>query len=250
MTQTYLRIVPLVLALMLAAGLVAGSASAAGPTNTTCDGGTIAAGSYRSLTISGDCSLPDSGTVTVNGGLQLAPGSSLNGATPATLVVRGGVSVGSGAALVLGCDPEVGCEVTTQPQINGGLTANQALAVILHNATVRGKVSIQGGGGGVTCDPLLMGGPAYMDIENSQISGGATITGVESCWMGFIRNSVSGTVNISGNTLADPDAIEVVTNSIRGSLVCTGNDPIAKIGDSEGELNNVSGRKVGECAAL
>ena len=249
MTQLYLRLVPIVLALMLGAGLLAGSASAA-PTNATCDGGTIAAGRYTSLTITGDCSLPDSGTVTVNGGLQLAPDSSLNGATPANLVVHGNVSVGSGAALVLGCDPEVGCEVTTEPQITGGLTANGALAVIVHNATIRGNVSIQGGGGGVSCDPLLMGGPAYMDLENSQISGGVSITGVNSCWMGFIRNSVSGTVNISGNTLADPDAIEVVTNSIRGSLVCTGNDPIAKIGDSEGAPNNVTGSKVGECAPL
>ena len=251
--MTLSRLIPLLAVALLAIALTSGSVmakSAAAPGASTCTGGTVAAGSYTSLTITGDCSLPDSGTVTVNGGLTIAPGASFNAMTTGTLIVRGGVTVGEGAAFALGCSPETGCDVATNDQISGGLTANQALAVILHSDTIRGHVAINGGGGGVTCDPLLFGGPAFMDIEDSTISGGVSVTGVESCWLGLFRNHVSGSVNVANNTLADPDATEVATNDIRGSLMCSNNSPAAQIGDSEGFPNTVTGQKQGECAGL
>ena len=57
---------------------------------------------------------------------------------------------------------------------------------------------------------------------------------------------------ISGlkNELVDPDGNEYVTNTIRGSLNCSGNVPSAQVGDSEGEPNVVTGAMTGECAQL
>ena len=52
--------------------------------------------------------------------------------------------------------------------------------------------------------------------------------------MGFIRNTVNGSVNLNNNMLADPDGNEYVTNTINGGLNCSGNDPAPQVGDSEG----------------
>jgi hypothetical protein len=63
-------------------------------------------------------------------------------------------------------------------------------------------------------------------------------------------STAHGNVTIKNNTLADPDANEVVTNTISQSLVCTNNSPAAQSGDSGGDPNVVGGHKLGECAAL
>jgi len=50
--------------------------------------------------------------------------------------------------------------------------------------------------------------------------------------------------------LEDPDGNKYVTNTIYGSLNCSGNSPAPQVGDSEGNLNHVTGAKTGQCAAL
>jgi len=57
-------------------------------------------------------------------------------------------------------------------------------------------------------------------------------------------------VRLNDNTLLDEDANEYVTNVIHGSLQCVGNSPEAQAGDSEGEENQVTGAKTGQCAEL
>ena len=52
------------------------------------------------------------------------------------------------------------------------------------------------------------------------------------------------------NVLADPDGNEYVTNTIHGSLICSGNSPAPQQGDSEGLLNIVTGRKGGQCSGV
>ena len=49
------------------------------------------------------------------------------------------------------------------------------------------------------------------------------MTGIHSCWLGFIRNHMSGNAIFVGNVLADPDANEFVTNTIDRNLICIGN---------------------------
>ena len=65
------------------------------------------------------------------------------------------------------------------------------------------------------------------------IHGGVTISGYDGFWFGFIRNHVRGTVSLSDNVLVDPDGNEYVTNTIHGSLNCSGNSPAPQVGDSE-----------------
>jgi hypothetical protein len=90
----------------------------------------------------------------------------------------------------------------------------------------------------------------FSTVEDNVIRGGATINGYSAFWLGFIRNTVRGTVTLTNNVMGDPDANEYVTNTIRGSLVCFGDVPAPQVGDSEGLPNVVTGRKIGQCAGL
>jgi hypothetical protein len=174
--------------------------------------GTLASGTYHKLVV---------------------PAGATCDGTNATVVVRGGVSVGPGATFILGFE-----EGGSTGTINGGIVASGASSVQVHFARVNGGVSIQGGEG------------FFSTVEDSVIHGGATINGYRGFWLGFIRNTVSGTVTLSNNVMDDPDANEFVTNTIRGNLVCFGNSPAPQVGDSEGLPNVVSGQKVGQCAGL
>jgi hypothetical protein len=148
----------------------------------------------------------------------------------------------SGATFVLGSE-ESGWTTGT---IGGGVHASDAASVQIHFATINGGIDIHGGAG-----PF---GPPFdvtwNAIEDNVIHGGARVTGYDGFWMGFIRNHVSGTVRMTDNTLVDPDGNEYVTNVIHGSLMCSGNSPAPQIGDSEGELNVVTGAKTGQCSSL
>jgi hypothetical protein len=47
--------------------------------------------------------------------------------------------------------------------------------------------------------------------------------------------------------MLDPDAMEIVTKTIMGSLRCSGNSPAPQTGESGGLPNVVSGNKLGQC---
>lgn len=73
---------------------------------------------------------------------------------------------------------------------------------------------------------------------------------VHSCWFGLIRSQIGGSVRIAHNRMGDPDAMEIVTNTIAGNLACFDNVPHAQVGDSGGAPNVVGGQKRGECRSL
>ncbi len=153
--------------------------------------------------------------------------------------------------MALGCAEDVGCDGHGVVQIGQSIRSTGALAVLLHFVKVGGNVVIDGGGGGVTCEPNeITQGPAYVVVEDSTIGQSVQVTNLESCWLGIIRDKVGGSVTDQNNTFADPDANEIVTNRIGQSLNCSGNSPAAQQGDSEGAPNIVGGHKNGECAAL
>ncbi len=239
--------------LVFAAGeMSAVSAAPSHSAKATCSGGAIAPGTYTSLKITGVCAIPD-GVVVVRGGLRIEQNGLLDAHSPtATLIVYGGATVERNGIFILGCSPAFGCATTTNDRVYGGVRAYAPLALLFHSNTIRGGVKLLGGGGGVNCapSPLLMGSPIYSTFEDNHISGGVTVKGYESCWFGFIRNTTHGTVTLINNTLADPDAMEVVTNKITGNLVCSGNSPAPQLGDSGGQPNMVTGRKIGQCAHL
>ena len=257
------------LAALLAAGGVAVvlpllpvAASAAGG-NATCSGGSVAAGTYQSLTVTGFCSV-DSGPVTVTKNLTVAHGAALVAAFGGSdLNVGGNLTVGSHAILVLGCEPEaficfndpdqtVGT-LSTNDHVGGNFTADGALMVLAHHNIIGGNVTQSGGGGGVNCSTFPLGPdgpPAYSTYEDNTIRGNASVTGLRTCWLGFIRNAVTRNVNFNSNVTFDPDGNEVVTNSVGSNLNCSGNSPAPQVGDSAGSPNTAGGKATGQCAGL
>jgi hypothetical protein len=184
----------------------------AAPAASTCDG-TLASGKYHKLVV---------------------PAGATCDGTEANIDVRGGVRVGEGATFVLGSE-ELGADTGT---IRGGIRANAPASLQVHFAHISGGLKMHGGNG------------FFSTVEDSVIRGGATIHGYSGFWLGFIRNTVHGTVKLNNNQMDDPDANEYVTNTILGSLVCHNNSPAPQVGDSEGLPNIVSGRKVDQCAGL
>jgi hypothetical protein len=249
-------------ALVVAAGMLqfVSPAVSQAASGTTCTGGSVAAGSYSSLTISGFCAVA-AGTVNVANNVTVAPGGELVAAFGGSDVhVGGNVIVQSNGVLVLGCEPEAFVcindpdqntgTMTTHDTIGLNLTAQNALAVIVHASTIGLNTVVQGGGGGVTCDstiPNIPGPPAYIDFEDNTIGGNSTIQGVQSCWAGYIRNHVSRNVIYQQNSFADPDASELTTNNVGGNMICFGNAPQVQFGDSQGTPDVVGGKALGEC---
>jgi hypothetical protein len=206
------------LAAALAAVIFALPATAAGNA-TTCTG-VLAPGTYGKVVVPAGATCLSDGPV----------------------VVRGGLFVDAGATFVLGSEENA----VPTGTISGGVHATDAASVQIHFTSINGGVDVHGGSG-------PFGGPfdiTWNAIEDNVINGGATIEGYNGFWMGFIRNTVSGSVNLNGNVLVDPDGNEYVTNTIHGSLNCSGNSPAPQIGDSEGSANTVTGAKTGQCSGL
>lgn len=242
------------------AALATPATAAAAPTAMTCHGGSIPAGAYSSVTIAGLCML-NQGDVTVTGNVTLAPGSGLNAAFGGSdLTVGHSLTVERGAILVLGCEPEAficfndpdqqNGTLATHDRIGQNLVADGALMMLIHHNRIGRNLSQTGGGGGNTCDNFPLGPdgpPAYSTYEDNRIGGNAAINGVQTCWMGFIRNHVANNVIYNDVVTNDPDGNELTSNVISRNLNCSGDDPRPQFGDSQGATNVVGGRQNGQC---
>jgi hypothetical protein len=206
---------------LAAAGLVVGiSANGAAAANVTRCTDFLAPGTYQRVVVPAGASCFSDGGVTIRGGLFVEPG----------------------ATFVLGSEEAPGDNGT----ISGGVHATNPANLQIHFMTINGGVDSRGGSG-------PSGGPfeiTWNAIEDNHINGGVNISGYNGLWFGFIRNHVNGSVTLNDNVLEDLDGNEYVTNTIHGSLRCTGNSPAPQIGDSEGSLNHVTGAKKGQCAAV
>lgn len=251
-----LRSAVVLLALTVVA-VAASSAVAARPASATCSGGTIVAGTYSSLKVTGVCVF-GGGTVTIRHNLVVAAGASLNdhAASPLTTVhVGGNVLVGKGGILGFGTYNPAAPHDSV---VDGNVIANQPLSLYISFATIHGNLISHGGGSGVT------GEFRNFPTKDNTIDGNAVIEGWTGGWIGFIRNHVGGNVIFSKNKSVinglvnppvpgqvDPDSSEVMTNVIGRNLICQGNTPKAQVNpDDGGQPNTVGGRKIGECANL
>jgi hypothetical protein len=234
------------LALVIAGG--SGSARAAAP-GTTCSGGTISSGTYLALTVTGWCAVSDGAVVNVVGGLTVGSTGSLDASScSAQIAVSGGVAVEPGGLLNLGGSLHSGCSGNTDTVVTGGIAADHPTALVVHGSSITGGVVVAGSGSAPVC-----GVGHFVAVEDSQVSGGMSILGLDSCWFGLARDQISGTVRLDGNTFLDPDAMEILSNSINGKLECLGNSPVAtNIFDAPGpsEPNTVTGAETGECVGL
>jgi len=130
-------------------------------------------------------------------------------------------------------------------------------------ATFGGSVNQSSGGGGVTpgsggapatcitTPPGLfatMGNGVFSDYEDNRIGGYLRIAYVQTCWIGVLRNTVTGDVTDAHNVFSDPDANEALQNTVGGNIKCKGNSPAVQYGDSLASPNVVTGSASGECA--
>jgi hypothetical protein len=266
----------------LVVGLVAATPSLAtaapGPSvcTGTADSPGVLAGSFKNVLVEGFCAV-DGGAAVVNGNLTLAPGSALvaafyfddvDGTGTSSLRVTHNVYVEKGAAMVLGCfatsfpcidDPDQNNPTLSAAEFVGGnLVGTQALGIVAHDTTFGGDVTQTAGGGGVNCNPAgifaVFGSPVYTTYEDSSISGSLSITSMRSCWLGTARVRIRGNATYIGDKLADPDAIEVVSNNIAGNLDCRRNSMMWDSGDLSDSLfprqpqpNTVLGQRMGQC---
>ena len=228
----------------------------------------IAGGNYASLTVTTFCVVA-AGDVNVRGNLTVASGGALVAAfSGSNLHVGVNVLVQPGGILILGCEPErFDCfngSGTTHHSVGGNVVSNGALMVLAHASSIGGNVIQQGGGGGVNCQPLPFGPPAYTAYEDNTISGNAIVQGLHTCWSGFFRNAVGGNViwnnNITWDGTPEPpgdptlhgdeDGNEIANNPIKGNLNCFGNFPAIQFGDSVQPPNVVAGQVHGQCLAV
>ncbi len=233
------------------------------------------------MVVTGVCYMR-AGNIAVQRDVNIAPGAMLDAVTsgdpttgtpvvPATVEIGGSVYVGFGAALLFGCSPNITCTNPpgiTYDHIGGNLIAFGAQGVVVHSASVRGSISLFGGGGGTagsTCeaqkpkkpintalepwseDPTLDFTPVYSDLEDVTVGGSISMIGLTSCWLGSLRNEVRGNAVYIGNTMGDPDAMEVDNNLIGGGMFCFNNTPRVQFGDGASAPNIVSGFAAGEC---
>jgi hypothetical protein len=249
----------------------AASANASGPGDTTCAGslatpGILGSGTYGSVTVAGFCYVPPGSTIVVRGGVTvtatgffLASGLfdqqlGVQGAPTCdrSITIKDGLAVRPGGSLVLGDGEGSGCVTRTHTVVSDGLKANGAIDLVIHGVVVNGGLTSIGGGDHGPCNFAAPTGPVYLAVEDSQISGGATVAGYNACWLGFARNHINGGVKLMNNQLDDPDAMEILANSIRGGLACLGNSP-APTNVADGTLlepNSVTGPRTGQCAGL
>jgi hypothetical protein len=269
----------------LAVGLVAAPASvalAAGDAGPAICSGTFAhpgllTGTYsHGASIKGVCFV-DGGVATIKGDLTLTRGSALGaifanndvaGHGKSGLVVWGNVRVNGGATLFAGCLPtsspcaddpsKTDPTLSMAPYISGSIIEYSALGAVVHDAWIGGSVTQLGGGGGFNCTPtgvfVHLGSPVFSTYEDTTIKGSLTIADVRSCWMGTARVNLTGNATYINNQLADPDAIEIVSNNIHGDLICFRNSMAWDSSESPHSLypripqpNTVAGTRIGQC---
>jgi hypothetical protein len=198
------------------------------------------------VVVKGVCEVKD-GPATVKGSLTVASNSvfgAIFGHNDKThkgvsnLTVKGNVTVAKGATAFLGCeaahspcldDPNMkNPTLSNKVKIGGNLTSMGALAVIVHVTKIGGSVTQTGGGGGESCSSMpgifaVIKSPVFSDYEDDSIGGSVRISGLSSCWLGALRDKVAKNFTLTNNAMADPDAMEIGSNMIKGNLACTGN---------------------------
>ena len=267
----------LVVGAVMASGALALAAPASAATTTTCSGtfnspGVLSGHIVGNVVVSGVCFV-DGPPAVVVGNITVLPNSVLNatfalddvdGSGTTGLTVFGNLSVGAGALVALGCEPEAspcsddpdaneGGTLTGLVRINGNLTAIGAAGILVHASRIGGNVSQTGGGTWKSCDVPESGpwsaieSPPFSDYEDNAIGGNLLVQSVTSCWFGALRNRVTGNVTFTHLVMGDPDANENLTNVVLGNLACSGNNPVVQYGDSGGSPNQVFGNASGEC---
>jgi hypothetical protein len=177
------------------------------------------------------------------------------------LIVDRDLFVKKGGTLLLGCEAShftcLDDPHPKHPSLNshstvfGSLLGDRPLGIVVHNSSIEHNVNEVGGGGGVTCRPqgafAHFGSPVYSDYEDNFIRGNLWIRHIHSCWLGALRNFIATSSTVANNKMADPDAMEILSNVVLLNLVCFRNSPAVQFGDSHGKPNQVGRHALFEC---
>jgi hypothetical protein len=173
---------------------------------------------------------------------------------PSTITVGRNVTAAAGSLLGLGCQPPSytgnsahACAIDPDGHstitINGNVSATDAAAVLLNGVTVKGNVTLTGGGG-----------PIPWSIKNNTIGGNLTVSGQTTDWLGVLFNRIGKNTTLTDITVTDvhPGApgVYVVRNTIGRNLTCTGLTPGVSGGFVPGSVNVVGRNAIGQCASL
>jgi hypothetical protein len=246
------------LAVAAALALPTGSAMAAGSSTAkafTCTGGDIPSGNYASITVTGFCEVPAGAVISVVGNVNVGAGAFLDAqSAPSTITVGHNVTAAAGSLVGLGCQPpsythNSGHECVIEPDghstitVNGNVTATDANAVLLNGITVKGNVTLTGGGGAIP-----------WSIKNNTILGNLTVSGQTTEWLGVLFNSIGRNATLTDIAVTDvhPGApgVYIVRNTIGRNLTCTGLTPGVSGGFVPGSVNVVGRNANGQCASL
>ncbi|HLM97340.1 MAG TPA: hypothetical protein VK283_13570 [Acidimicrobiales bacterium] len=264
---------------------------------TTCTGtlaspGTLAGTYWSNVTVNGVCFV-DAGPASVRGSLTISPGSAvvaafgLNDQTQSgnsSLSVAGDVVVQSGATLIMGCEPIFfTClddasaatgpgTLTSNGTVGGNVFGSHALAVVVHASSIGDNFILNGGGGGQTCATptdspsntpsvelwaTLAQSAPYSDAEDSTVRGNEIVANLATCWLGTARLQIGENLVMFNNQLADPDGIEILSNTISDNIGCWANSYVwdsseANFGQTglyprTPQPNTVGGHRFGQC---
>lgn len=225
------------------------------PTAYTCAGGEIPSGNYAAITVTGACDVSADAVIRVVGNVNVAAGAVLDAqSAPSTITIGRNVTGASGSMIGLGCQPAAYTGNSAHPcqvepnghstiSVNGNVTGIQAATVLLNGITVKGNVTLVGGGG-----------PIPWSIKNNTIGRNLTATGQTTDWLGVLFNRIGGNATLLHITVTDTDpgahGAFVVRNTVGRNLICFGVTPGVSGGSMPGEVNTVHGHAIGQCAAL
>ncbi len=226
------------------------------PAAYTCTGGPIPSGTYASILVTGPCAVPAGAVISVVGNVTVAAGAMLDAqSAPSTITIGRNVTAAPRSMLGLGCQPPAftgnsAHECVQEPAghstiaVGGNITAASASAVLLNGITVKGNVTLAGGGSA----------EIPWSIKNNSISGNLTVTGQRTDWLGVLFNDIGKNATLANITVTDqhPGApgVYIVRNKVARNLVCVGLAPGVSGGFVPGSVNVVGGHAIGQCASL
>jgi hypothetical protein len=225
------------------------------PKGYTCTDGEIPSGDYTSITVTGACTVPAGAVINVFGSVNVRAGAQLDAqSAPSTITVGRNVTAAGGSFLGLGCQPpsltgNSAHECVVEPgghstiTVNGNVTATDAATVLLNGITVKGNVTLIGGGSAIP-----------WSIKNNVIGRNLTVGGQTTDWLGVLFNAIEGNATLVGVKVTDihPDApgVFIVRNTVGRNLICLGLTPGVSGGFVPGSVNVVGRHAIGQCASL
>lgn len=241
-------------ALAFAPGAAIPADAAPRPMAYTCSGGEIPSGTYASLTVTGDCSVAQDAVIHVLGNVKVAAGATFDAqSSPSTITVGHNVIGNAGATVGLGCQSPADTGNTAHPcandpaghsmiTVHGNVGITGAALVALNGITVKGNVTVRGGGPN-----------GYWSVKNNTIGRNLKVGGMTVEWIGIMFNKIGRNAILTRITVNDehPGApgVYIVQNLVGRNLICT--KLVPGVSGGFAGLPNVVGHKaLGQCAAL